>query len=197
MSGWGILRKAERQLRNADLMSAAFDRRRAILHYFRTFALAILVFALEALPLQIALGQEFGAYRWISELLHVDLSMAVNGDHILDNRSSRSSIGSIMVASVMIGKVQYYRTRTVLITSLTILFDATFVGRLICHTFTRFRLLRQVWRYRLNGSHEADGPPVESTNSEAETLSYRGLSIRLMMEAHFQGILAKLNDRRI
>lgn len=149
-------------------MARALDKRQATLHYLQTLTLAIVVFVLEALPLQIALGQEFSANRWISELLHVDLSMAVNGDRFFVDRSTRASTGSILVASVIIGKVQYYKTRTPLMATITFFFDATFVGRLIYHSCTRFLLLRRVWRYQMEGMNS--GPQLESPSSGAETL---------------------------
>eukprot|EP00179_Madagascaria_erythrocladioides_P006176 CAMPEP_0198320022 /NCGR_PEP_ID=MMETSP1450-20131203/9037_1 /TAXON_ID=753684 ORGANISM="Madagascaria erythrocladiodes, Strain CCMP3234" /NCGR_SAMPLE_ID=MMETSP1450 /ASSEMBLY_ACC=CAM_ASM_001115 /LENGTH=550 /DNA_ID=CAMNT_0044023455 /DNA_START=117 /DNA_END=1769 /DNA_ORIENTATION=+ len=162
LAGFSILHRAETSLLDANIFSPHFERRKALVSYAMTVLVALLAFVLEALPLQVALGQEIGASRWMSEMLALDVALGVNGDKSPSNirlgENGVASNGSVAVASALIGKVSYHSTRASLVGGLTAAFDILFVLRLLWHSVKQIRLLRAVWKHR-------------AAMEEAETLS--------------------------
>mmetsp|Transcript_6925 Transcript_6925/g.14316 ORF Transcript_6925/g.14316 Transcript_6925/m.14316 type:complete len:558 (-) Transcript_6925:329-2002(-) len=173
IAGWFLLRKSERALQKADILSIRFQRHVAIFHYLGTLLAVIIVFLLEALPMQVALIQEVQGERWSTEILHVDLTVASSGDLLDSTLASRASNSSALVASIILGKARYIRTRVVLLSMLTALFNAVFLVRLIYHSVDRFLLLRAVRIYKFEENLLDGGPTVESLDTDRETLSQR------------------------
>lgn len=80
----------------------------------------VLSYALEALPLHIALGNEIGAARWRSLFAFVDGTIAVAKDN---SGPQGSANGSVLVLTGVVGEVRYSETREGVVWALTVMFD--------------------------------------------------------------------------
>lgn len=109
---------------------------RAGLYLFRVVLVQILSFALESLPLHIALGQETLARSWESEFADVGGSLALGSDQL---EVQGSAEGSVLVMTAMMGTVKYNFTRVSLVAGFTAAFDLVALGIIGATLLTRRR----------------------------------------------------------
>lgn len=85
----------------------------------------VLSYALEALPLHIALGHEISARNWVSLFAFADGTVTLARDL---TRSQDTAAGSVLVLVGVLGEVSYLSTREVMIAVFTALFDLVVSG---------------------------------------------------------------------
>lgn len=124
-------------------------------------------YALEALPLHIALGQEISARNWVSLFAFADATVSLAEDL---TKPQGSAAGSVLVLVGVLGEVRYLSTREVMIAVFTALFDLTACG-IIATTIVR--KVRHLAAERRRVMYDIDSGSDVTDSSEGSTTKPR------------------------